>query len=291
MTTAEYVPSDERLPVWCRMRLCWAALLYGGTLVAIVANLTPGVQGANGADTVRPLSQAHAHNDYYHKRPLLDALDHGFCSVEADVFLRNGELVVAHSAFEIISGRTLEKLYLQPLRERIREQNGQVYPGHKPFWLLVDIKTEGEKAYAALDKLLAEYADIISVTRDGTFEQKGVTVVVSGDRPVETIRSQTTRFAGIDGRPGDLESTEPADQMPWVSTDWKSHFRWRGEGEMPLEEQTALREFVDRAHQKKRLVRFWGTPDKPAIWKELQRAGVDLIGADDLAALRDFLRK
>ena len=26
-----------------------------------------------------PLETAHAHNDYYHDRPLLDALDQGFC--------------------------------------------------------------------------------------------------------------------------------------------------------------------------------------------------------------------
>ncbi len=36
------------------------------------------------------LSQAHAHNDYHHALPLLDALAHGFCSVEADVFLVDG---------------------------------------------------------------------------------------------------------------------------------------------------------------------------------------------------------
>ena len=44
----------------------------------------------------KPLGQAHAHNDYYHKRPLLDALSHGFCSVEADVFLKNGNLLGGH---------------------------------------------------------------------------------------------------------------------------------------------------------------------------------------------------
>jgi hypothetical protein len=36
---------------------------------------------------VTPLPNAHAHNDYHHPRPLLDALDAGFCSVEADVFV------------------------------------------------------------------------------------------------------------------------------------------------------------------------------------------------------------
>ena len=45
---------------------------------------------------VEPLAQAHAHNDYEHPRPLLDALDHGFTSVEADVWLVDGELLVAH---------------------------------------------------------------------------------------------------------------------------------------------------------------------------------------------------
>ena len=37
-----------------------------------------------------PLAQAHAHNDYEHTRPLHDALDHSFTSVEADVWLVDG---------------------------------------------------------------------------------------------------------------------------------------------------------------------------------------------------------
>ena len=42
---------------------------------------------------VAPLARAHAHNDYLHERPLLDALDHGFTSVEADIFLVDGKLL------------------------------------------------------------------------------------------------------------------------------------------------------------------------------------------------------
>ena len=45
---------------------------------------------------VVPLTKAHAHNDYEHNRPLYDALDHGFTSVESDVWLVDGELLVAH---------------------------------------------------------------------------------------------------------------------------------------------------------------------------------------------------
>lgn len=44
---------------------------------------------ANIAGAGEPLlliTQAHAHNDYVHPRPLFGALDCGFCSVEADIF-------------------------------------------------------------------------------------------------------------------------------------------------------------------------------------------------------------
>ena len=40
-----------------------------------------------------PLSNAFAHNDYLHKRPLLDALDNGFVNIEADIFLKGNKLV------------------------------------------------------------------------------------------------------------------------------------------------------------------------------------------------------
>src|SRR6266571_3355435 len=40
-----------------------------------------------------PLIHAHAHNDYEHARPLFDALDRGFCSVEADIYLVDGQLL------------------------------------------------------------------------------------------------------------------------------------------------------------------------------------------------------
>jgi len=51
------------------------------------------------------LPGAHAHNDYLHARPLLDARDHGFCSVEADVHLVNGKLLVAHDPEEVNPSR------------------------------------------------------------------------------------------------------------------------------------------------------------------------------------------
>jgi hypothetical protein len=241
---------------------------------------------------VVPLANAHAHNDYAHKRPLLDALARGFTSVEADVFLgAKGELLIGHERRELRPERTLEKLYLEPLRRRARANKGAIYPAGPPFYLLIDVKTDGKKTYEPLDKLLAKYAELLSESRDGKFTRRAVTAVISGNCPREVIRAQKVRYAGIDGRPGDLPGTDPAHLMPMISASWGSQFAWRGEGEIPEGQRKKLRDFVAKAHKQGRLVRFWATPEKPALWRELRAAKVDLINTDRLEELRAFLLK
>lgn len=275
------------------MRSHSSASLRTATVMAVVLVLFGFVRGEDKPSPARivPLRHAHAHNDYEHDRPLLDALDHGFCSVEADVFLVGEELLIGHTRLALRPERTLEKLYLAPLRERVRANGGRVYRDGPTLYLLVDVKTEARPTYAALDKLLARYADMLSVTRDGKHEARAVTVVVSGNRDRETLIGQKVRYAGLDGRPEDLDATAPADQIPWISARWGSLFRWRGKGPMPEEERKKLKEYVARAHKQGRLVRFWDTPEETAFWTELRAADVDLINTDRLAELQRFLRK
>ena len=52
----------------------------------------------------KPLTNVHAHNDYVHTHPLFDALDHGFCSVEADIHLVEDQLLVAHTRSQVKPG-------------------------------------------------------------------------------------------------------------------------------------------------------------------------------------------
>lgn len=243
---------------------------------------------------VAPLCRAHAHNDYKHSRPLVDALAHGFTSVEADIFLIEGDLYVAHAPHEITPERTLRSLYLDPLRKRIARNGGCVYPDGPLFTLLIDIKSAAAPTYEVLDRILAEYQDIFtSYSMDGR-NDKAVLAIVSGNRPRALMESQELRFAAYDGRLADLESDAPADLIALISDNWTKHFTWKGIGVMPAEERRKLRTIVQSAHRKGRRVRFWATPDNPsaarqAMWRELILAGVDLINTDDLDGLQQFL--
>ena len=108
------MPHTQR-PLVINLIALGAAVLLAGGFATTVADDNPGF---------RPI--AHAHNDYYHPRPLLDALDHGFTSIEADVFPVDHELLVAHSDRELDPNKTLDRLYLRPLQE-LADESGQTY--------------------------------------------------------------------------------------------------------------------------------------------------------------------
>ncbi|MFE0106885.1 phosphatidylinositol-specific phospholipase C/glycerophosphodiester phosphodiesterase family protein [Streptomyces sp. NPDC059009] len=280
-----------------RRALTTLGAAVAGSLV-VPAYASAAEQRTGGGRHPRPLFRAHAHNDYEHPRPLLDALDHRFNSVEADIYLVDGELLVAHDPADLDPTRTLESLYLDPLAARIRANHGSVYRGwHTPLQLLIDIKTEGASTYAELDRHLARYRRMFTTYAKGTVHRSAVTAVISGDRAARgPMEAQQLRRAFYDGRLLDMlaPTPAPASFMPLISDNWTLSFTWQGAGPMPAAERDKLRSIVGSAHQRGQRVRFWATPDlagpeREAVWTELLAAGVDHLNTDDLAGLEAFL--
>jgi glycerophosphoryl diester phosphodiesterase len=205
-------------------------------------------------------------------------------------------LLVAHDLAQSSSERTLQSLYLDPLFQRFLAHKGRIYDASGEFTLLIDIKSAEGPTYQALRALLVSYANrpngqgFLTRTVRGVTEPGAVTTIVSGGVVAADVEAEWERYVGIDGRSTDLDSTRPASVMPLISERWGQLFTWDGRGAMPAAERAKLKAFVDAAHLKGRRVRFWATPERPAVWQELLGAGVDLINTDDLARLAAFLR-
>src|SRR3954466_10464855 len=89
------------------------------------------------------ISNAHSHNDYEQASPFYAAYEASFGSMEADIFLVNNELLVAHEQKELYLHRTLDSLYLQPLKAALEKNSGYPYrDSTHPLQLLIDIKTD-----------------------------------------------------------------------------------------------------------------------------------------------------
>lgn len=236
------------------------------------------------------LRNAHSHNDYKHKRPLLDALENGFFSVEADMFYENGAFIVAHTKAGIRRKNTLEKLYLLPLKDRVNANSGKVYANGPPeFEMMIDLKSDwsGDRL-DSLSRLVEKYSELFTVFIDGAKTAKAVRIVLSGNGAKYLAAEQNPRYFSIDGGFGDFGSKPVSTLICRTSGSFRSEFSWRGCGRMPDDEKEKLRQYVAQAHAAGRKIRFWAATNKKKVWKQLLDAGVDWVNVDKLKKFRRF---
>jgi len=238
------------------------------------------------------LPHAFAHNDYWHKRPLYDAMDNGFTHIEADVYLRRSKLVVAHKPPILRRRNTIEGLYLKPLFTYLSNTDKLAPTSLDTMVLMIDIKSNGRKAYSALNKILNKYKTILSTSVNGKVTIRNLTLVLTGHRPLKQLKSEEARFvfADADLRKLDKQETNP-DMFTTASCRYSHLVKWRGKGEIPENEKERLMALVSKAHMSGAKVRLWGAPDNEVVWNFLRNCGVDLINTDKLVALKEFFIK
>lgn len=266
------IPQSKFIP----RKVVFIALLFLCPLLAAAQSVT--------------LTNGFAHNDYRHKRPLLDAETNGYTHIEADVFLHDGRLVVAHINPYFKKKRTLENLYLAPLLEQVTANNGSVYAGsNETVTLMVDIKTDARKTYDALKPVLEKYKDMLSSYDNGVVTTRAVTIVLSGHKPYDDVKTAGNRLVFIDEDLRKVSRDTVANIARMASCKYSKLLKWKGNGCISPREKQRLLSYVSLAHKNGDQVRLWASPDNKAVWKEILSCGVDLINTDKLATLKDFL--
>lgn len=223
-------------------------------------------------------SAVFAHNDYVRENAFYAAYDLGVGYIEADVFLVDGALMVAHHRNEIAGGRTLQKLYLEPLSRKVREFDGAVYKDPKQkLTLMIDLKTEGVSTLNAIVGLINKYPELV--------KSPNLQFMISGNVPDPQKWKDYPSYIFFDGRPGIPYSPEQMKRISMISTSFSSHSRWDGHGRISDDDRRKMQKLVDDAHAHGKKFRFWATPDFPEAWKELMAMDLDVIVTDDVAGL------
>jgi hypothetical protein len=235
------------------------------------------------------LPNAYAHNDYWHKRPLYDALYNGFTHIEADIYLRDNTLVVAHILPRLRMHKTLDSLYLKPLLACINGKRSNC-PDF-PITLMIDIKSGANDTYRALKQLLEKYRPFLSIYENGIFRQGKITIVLTGHKPVELLKAEKNRLAFVDEDLLQVKKDTLDESFYQTASCRYSHIlNWRGDGPIPPVEQQRLCSYVATAHRYGKKVRLWASPENSVVWRQLLDCGVDLINTDQLEKLKDFLQ-
>ena len=222
-------PTHTRLPGRvCRRRavtlsLCFALMALGllhitealirqfailSTADTQPSKLTSTLRFPNALHSAQPVP-CHSHNDYWRPRPLLDALAVGCSSVEADVWLFDGQLYIGHGLVSVDRNKSLRTMYLEPLL-RMLESRATPETAYSPtlgkpeifdqqpnqtLVLLVEFKNNGLEAFQYLNQDLEPFRAKDYLTyHDGEKRVNGpITVVVTGqEAPFHAILDNST---------------------------------------------------------------------------------------------------
>jgi hypothetical protein len=229
------------------------------------------------------LCNGHSHNDYLQKKPLETAINHGFYSVEADVFIKKGKLVLAHTKFGKIKNKTLEDYYLKPLFELYKSHdNSKIYENSdRTLYLFIDIKSDANSSIKILEKEIEKYKPMFTYYENNDLHQKAVTIIISGKRDKNYISSiPKKRYFFIDGRLADIDKEFDTNLYPIISDNYKKAMKKIGEEN--------IKKLIYKSLNQNKQIRFWNVKNNEKNWKKLNELGVSLINVDDIEQYSKF---
>ncbi|HSF53626.1 MAG TPA: alkaline phosphatase [Algoriphagus sp.] len=223
----------------------------------------------------------HSHNDYLRNVPFWEAFGAGTTSIEVDVILQDGSLMVAHERESIKPELTLKSLYLEPIQKA--KNIGMI--GDFDFHLLIDCKTEG---YATLDQVVKDASEFEEMLYSSQ-NPNGIKLIISGNRPKPEDYGKYPEWIFFDYQSKVLTSELPWEKIGMVSLSFSQFSRWNGKGRIVAAEKTKLEEFISLVHSFEKPVRFWASPDSKSAWRAFHEMGVDFINTDQPGNAKTYL--
>jgi alkaline phosphatase len=224
----------------------------------------------------------HSHNDYASPLPFYEAYSNEVGVIEADVFLVNNDLFVAHTSNEINPGISLKNTYLNPLSLKMKTLGGKAYPGNKPLILMIDVKSEAVATLKVIVQQLKTFPKLIL--------NKNLKVIISGNRPDPSQWNDYPSFIYFDGRINENYSAQQLSRVEMISEDLKNHTVWNGKGVLTQPDSEKIQEIIKKVHDQNKKIRFWSTQDNVNTWMTLMNLKVDYIATDNTSALTQFIR-
>lgn len=210
------------------------------------------------------VANAHAHNDYEHNIPFIQANRLGFGSIEADVILYNDSLYVGHEQKDLVTRKLFfEQDYIQPLSREIQKDI------NRKLILLIDLKTE---AVATLNKVI----DIIKKYPLLT-SNSSVQFIITGNQPEPSTFSQYPSYIYFDGNINNPQHIQQIDRIGIFSDNFHNYSQWNGKGNIPEKEYNAVTGVIRKVHALHKKIRFWGCPDNINTWYTFMDLQVDFL--------------
>lgn len=230
-----------------------------------------------GAAAAQPPVLIHSHNDYAQRVPFYQAYAQQVSSIEADVFLHDGQLLVGHDVEDLRADMTFEALYVEPIVTLFARNGGRAFrDSDQTLQLMVELKSETDPTLRAVAALLGRWPEVF----DPEVNPAAVRVAVTGRVPAPETFDRYPRFLGFDGAWDADYTPEQLERIALISTNFRDFSQWNGKGTIIPAEKERLEQVIDRAHEQGKPVRFWNAPEGTTVYYTFYDMGIDYINTD-----------
>lgn len=231
-----------------------------------------------GVAAAQPPVLIHSHNDYAQRVPFYQAYAQQVSSIEADVFLHDGQLLVGHDVEDLRADMTFEALYVEPIVTLFARNGGRAFrDSDQTLQLMVELKSETDPTLRAVAALLGRWPEVF----DPEVNPAAVRVAVTGRVPAPEAFDRYPRFLGFDGAWDADYTPEQLERIALISTNFRDFSQWNGTGTIIPAEKERLEQVIDRAHEQGKPVRFWNAPEGTTVYYTFYDMGIDYINTDN----------
>ena len=225
----------------------------------------------------------HSHNDYNRTAPFWEAYSQHCRSIEADVFLHEGTLLVGHEIEDLKPENSLLRMYVDPIVRTFRANGGRMWKDSEDrLMLLVELKSATEPTLTEVIGLLEEFPDVFC-------SPEGVQVAITGNVPSKEHFRDYPAWVGFDGDIRDIYTPAQLERVALVSNSFRMFAKkWNGKGRMIDSELDAVKAAIEKVHSWGKPIRFWEAPEGTTAYFTFWKMGVDIINTDKPAVASLF---
>jgi len=246
----------------------------------------------------------HSHNDYLQKRPLYQAIELGYGSIEIDICLTHTtkELKVAHIPWFLSGKKNIEELYFAPLAKMIDEKDSLFkYTIDNPLHLLIDFKKNADSTYKYLQRVFVKYNKYITQYKNGEIIYKAPLVInITGNKPWNAIMKDSITYAKIDGgfrlnktAPYGLNNfdTSYVKYIGRVASNYKQLLKFKKKFENEETFFWVLKENIKTYNDAGITTRYYEVPNNKKSWEFIIKCGISWVNVDKLVDFSNFYKQ
>ena len=225
----------------------------------------------------------HSHNDYTRTVPFWEAYSQHCGSIEADLYLQEGKLLVGHDVKDLKPENTFSRMYVEPIVSTFRANGGKMWKGSdERLMLMIELKSATEPTLTEVIKVLEQYPDVFC-------SPGGVQIAITGNTPDKEHFCDYPAWVGYDGDIREEYTPAQLERVALVSNSFRLFAKkWNGKGRMTDSELDAVKEAIEKVHSWGKPIRFWAAPEGTTAYFTFWKLGVDIINTDKPAVAHLF---